>query len=839
MTKKERVIRRKNIRNYLPKYDLGTSLDNTQTEPYQMTQQIGQGVAEKGRQTGNQYITTARQDKQGANLSGKAEAYNRAATSSALETITAPIMTSLAGGMAAQAVSNYVSSYGATSASGVLGSGIGAIGAGVLGLGKGIYDAFTVADQFDTPAISDSEFDAMKGEQTLSGIHGVQYKQKTGVNMSDVAQIGAAKEGADIAAAANAGMGIGAGVGGTAAGILSLAGALTSVPFLGWILGPILGAVGAGLGAGIGAGATDASDEAIAQAQQVNNSIERWNTHEMAVANSQGIRELFDERQKKLHGGGDATDGNSAQAVATADKGKSSYGKASYTFLPSMFGDVATSNGVKKGNINAIVGRGEVVANTENGTAFNVTYGKRGNEENVKANLKDSDMVLSDSPDMIIPGTDYFIPGGITPAAAGRESAEQIYQINKAVDRDSKYRDLHTQKFQQEQADKAKQPHLQNLQLINSVQDYMKKSKEYKNGIEHAQHGRSPYGNLPHYNFGSALLQYGLPNLGGLFSTIGNAIMYADAKNEDIAPAPQIHRSNADAQRAIQAMRSSYNANPELAAARTINRLQNYANRHNGYTAGQRMAMDQSAYANYGSLVQKILADKQNKSVALWNAKQQALANLRDADVTRQMESNKYAHEWKARAEAAKQKRVDTYGSALYNNIQNWFQNIGNSITTGKMLKLYSDELDWKKNQNKKPITSSTTNQTLNTNVLPQIRQLFGDYNLELPVWMKPQTTQQQYETTQQQYVIRPMLVDNPWNKSDELDWKRGGNDNNKYPTDVPRLTFNTPDWKLTGKIQPLLTPIKPLDVQFDQNAYFNSPLFQNDLRSLMQQIYN
>ena len=84
MTKKQKMIQRKNIRNYLPKYDLGTSLNNTQTGPYQMTQQIGQGVAEKGRQTGNQYVTTARQDEQGANLSGKAGAYNRSTTSSAL-----------------------------------------------------------------------------------------------------------------------------------------------------------------------------------------------------------------------------------------------------------------------------------------------------------------------------------------------------------------------------------------------------------------------------------------------------------------------------------------------------------------------------------------------------------------------------------------------------------------------------------------------------------------------------------------------------------------------------------------------------------------------------------
>lgn len=742
MTKKQKMIQRKNIRNYLPKYDLGTSLDNTQTGPYQMTQQIGQGVAEKGRQTGNQYITTARQDEQGANLSGKASSFDAAKTGSIVKSIEKPlesVATSFATpiGAALAAPESLMGSSAMQAA--LAGSWIGTA-LNVPGAVMGVIDT---VNQFDTPAISDSEFDAMKGEQTMSGIHGVQYKQKTGVNMSDAAQIGAAKEGSDIAAAANSGAGLGALAGGLATSIWATAAGVSSIPLFGWFLGPILAAVGAGLGAGVGAGATDASDEAIAQAQQVNNAVERWNTHEAAVANSQGIRELFDERQKKLHGGGDATESNSAQAVATADKGKSSYGKTSYTFLPSMFGDVATSDGVKKGDINAIVGRGEVVANTENGTAFNITYGKRGNEENVKANLKDSDMVLSDSPDMIIPGTDYFIPGGITPAAAGRESAEQIYQINKAVDRDSKYRDLHTQKFQQAQADKAKQPHLQNLQLINSVQDYMKKSKEYKNGIEHAQHGRSPYSNLPHYNFGSALLQYGLPNLGGLFSTIGNAIMYADAKNEDLAPTPQIYRSNADAQRAIQAMRSSYNANPELAAARTINRLQNYANRHNGYTAGQRMAMDQSAYANYGSLVQKILADKQNKSVALWNAKQQALANLRDADVTRQMESNKYAHEWKARAEAAKQKRVDTYGSALYNNINNWFQNIGNSITTGKMLKLYSDELDWKKKSNTKNSGTQSYTPTLAQSIstLPTKLKLdlpYSDYTPSIPSPLEP-----------------------------------------------------------------------------------------------------
>ena len=716
MTKKERMIKRKNIRNYLPKYDLGTTVDNSQ---YQLTSQIGQGVAEKGVQKGNQYITTARQDQQGANLSGKASAYGAQKTASALNTVTTPLINTAVSGVSAASTHIAPASIALTvpsatsteavttgslgtttqvggSTASTVGSTVGGVTSliGGLGmLGKGIFDAFNVADQFDMPAISDSEFNEMKGEQTLSGINGVQYKQKTGINMSTAKDIGNEKEGADIAAASNAGMGIGSGAGAIATGIMALA--MEKMPMVGWFLGPIFGAIGAAIGAGAGAAATDASDIAMSQSQQVNNATELWNTHEAAAANSQGIRELYDQRKQRLHGNAAADTAN--QAVVTADKGKPPYGATSYKFLPRMYGDVATSDGVKKDNINAIIGRGEVVANTENGTAFNITYGKRGNEENVKANLKDSDMVLSDSPDMIIPGTDYFIPGGITPAAAGRESAEQIYQINKAVDRDSKYRDLHTQKFQQEQADKAKQPHLQNLQLINSVQDYMKKSKEYKNGIEHAQHGRSPYSNLPHYNFGSALLQYGLPNLGGLFSTIGNAIMYADAKNEDIAPAPQIYRSNADAQRAIQAMRSSYNANPELAAARTINRLQNYANRHNGYTAGQRMAMDQSAYANYGSLVQKILADKQNKSVALWNAKQQALANLRDADVTRQMESNKYAHEWKARAEAAKQKRVDTYGSALYNNINNWFQNIGNSITTGKMLKLYSDELDWKK----------------------------------------------------------------------------------------------------------------------------------------------
>ena len=775
MTKKERVIRRKNIRNYLPKYDLGTSLNNTQTGPYQMTQQIGQGVAEKGRQTGNQYITTARQDEQGANLSGKAGAYDRAKVGSIVNTVTDPI-TSAVGGVAsaasagaAAAASNLTSvmlpngvlpaadiatgsiaapvidsftEIGSNSAaSGASSAGSTAAGAlgivtGLGALGKGIYDAFNVANQFDTPAISDSEFDAMKGEQTLSGIHGVQYKQKTGVNMSDAAQIGAAKEGADIAAAANAGMGIGSGVGSTITGALALA--LSSVPLIGWFLGPILGAVGAGVGAAAGAGATDASGEAIAQAQQVNNAIERWNTHEAAIANSQGIRELFDERQKKLHGGGDATDGNSAQAVATADKGKSSYGKTSYKFLPRMFGDVATSDGVKKGNINAIIGRGEVVANTENGTAFNVTYGKRGNEENVKANLKDSDMVLSDSPDMIIPGTDYFIPGGITPAAAGRESAEQIYQINKAVDRDSKYRDLHTQKFQQEQADKAKQPHLQNLQLINSVQDYMKKSKEYKNGIEHAQHGRSPYSNLPHYNFGSALLQYGLPTIGGLGGLIGNAIMYADIANEEVAPAPQLHVSNADAQRAISQMKSSYNANPELAAARTINRLQNYANRHNGYTAGQRMAMDQAAYANYGSLVQKILADKQNKSVALHNDKQKMLANYKDVDAARAGAAR--SESYKIHSNALANHRRDKYsiGSAMYNNIQNWFQNIGNSITTGKMLQLYSDELDLKKKFYIKNNSTQSYTPTLMQNIstLPTSLKLdipYSDYTPSIP----------------------------------------------------------------------------------------------------------
>ena len=305
MTKKERMIKRKNIRNHLPKYDLGTTVDNNQ---YQLTSQIGQGVAEKGVQKGNQYITTARQDQQGANLSGKASAYGAQKTASVLNTATTPLINTAVSGVSA--ASTHIApasialtvpsatsteavttgSLGATtqvggSTASTVGSTVGGVTSliGGLGmLGKGIFDAFNVADQFDMPAISDSEFNEMKGEQTLSGINGVQYKQKTGINMSTAKEIGNEKEGADIAAASNAGMGIGSGAGAIATGIMALA--MEKMPVFGWFLGPIFGAIGAAIGAGAGAAATDASDIAMSQSQQVNNATELLTMNELGCA---------------------------------------------------------------------------------------------------------------------------------------------------------------------------------------------------------------------------------------------------------------------------------------------------------------------------------------------------------------------------------------------------------------------------------------------------------------------------------------------------------------------------------------------------------------------------
>ena len=78
-----------------------------------------------------------------------------------------------------------------------------------------------------------------------------------------------------------------------------------------------------------------------------------------------------------------------------------------------------------------------------------------------------------------------------------------------------------------------------------------------------------------------------------------------------------------------------------------------------------------------------------------------AIAALRSEDIKAQMDSIRHDNDLYARAQSKKSDRVNTLATALINNINNTGLNVANSIWSAKSLKMFSDELDWKKKQQK------------------------------------------------------------------------------------------------------------------------------------------
>ena len=375
--------------------------------------------------------------------------------------------------------------------------------------------------------------------------------------------------------------------------------------------------------------------------------------------------------------------------------------------------NVLTSLGKTDANPNARVAAGESIIDNINNvsqtTGHVVKTGVPGKDTNL-ANLQNNTIVL---------GQDIDWRNGMTfkdqsmPYTLALEKINKKYE-NRTNDKLNKLRGrlgYDSDKFQQEQVNKIKQPIVDKLKDLSNQQ-----------AIQHQQYGQMyTEGNLPGFERGYNGSNYGyiepanwmsnaVPMGIGMLSSIGQ---YFNAKNQSIHT-PDIYAGNPYEQAALQEQ-----AKLRLNPYRSIQRIydQDSMNRYNINRAGG-LSGAQKYLANVaaGVSTQQNIADTIQKAQEINNQYRSRWAemagNLGGQTAQRRQQANQYNTEYASQAHAARQQGMQMGLRNFLDYIQQYAANEYKRKTGNGMLSLYQQKVDMDRDNMRRYYNNDNNNNT-------------------------------------------------------------------------------------------------------------------------------
>lgn len=375
--------------------------------------------------------------------------------------------------------------------------------------------------------------------------------------------------------------------------------------------------------------------------------------------------------------------------------------------------NVLTSLGKANVNPNARVAAGEsIIDNIDDvnkTTGHVVKTGTPGKDTNL-ANLQNNTIVL---------GQDIDWRNGMTfkdqsmPYTLALEKINKKYE-NRTNDKINKLRGKLGQdsdKFQQEQVNKIKQPIVDKLKDLSDQQ-----------AIQHQQQGQMyTQGNLPGFKGGYNGSNYGyiepaswmsnaVPMGIGMLSSVGQ---YFNAKNQSIHT-PNIYAGNPYEQAALNEM-AKLRVNPYRAIQRIYD--QDSMNRYNINRAGG-LSGAQKYLANVaaGNSTQQNIADTIQKAQEINNQYRSRWAemagNLGSQVAQRRQQANQYNTEYASQAHAARQQGMQMGLRNFMDYIQQYAANEYKRKTGNGMLSLYQQKIDMDRDNMRRYYNNSNDDNT-------------------------------------------------------------------------------------------------------------------------------
>ena len=355
--------------------------------------------------------------------------------------------------------------------------------------------------------------------------------------------------------------------------------------------------------------------------------------------------------------------------------------------------NVVTSNGKMQAPANARVAAGESVIDNiddvNNTTGYVVKDGKLGKDTNL-ANLNDSTIVL---------GQDVDWRNGKTfrdqslPYTLALEKINKKYE-NRANDKINKLRGRLGQdsdKFQQEQVNKIKQPivdKLKDLSEQQSLQHQYIQNMQTNNQLPGYKDGKPNYGYIEPASWMSNAVPRGI----GMMASLGQ---YFQAKKQGIHT-PDIYAANPYEQAALQEQAklriNPYNAIQKVYDQDNLNRYM--INRAGGLSGAQKYLANVAA----GLSTQRELADTIQKAQEVNNQYRgkwaESAANLGAQYASRKQQANQYNTEYASMAHAARQQGMQMGLRNFMDYIQQYAANEYKRRTGNGMLGLYQQKVD-------------------------------------------------------------------------------------------------------------------------------------------------
>lgn len=353
--------------------------------------------------------------------------------------------------------------------------------------------------------------------------------------------------------------------------------------------------------------------------------------------------------------------------------------------------NVVTSAGKIQAPANARVAAGESVIDNiddvNNTTGYVVKDGKLGKDTNL-ANLNDSTIVL---------GQDVDWRNGKTfrdqslPYTLALEKINKKYE-NRANDKINKLRGRLGQdsdKFQQEQVNKIKQPIVDKLKDLSdqqSLQHQYSQNMQTNNQLQGYKDGKPNYGYIEPASWMSNAVPMGI----GMMASLGQ---YFQAKKQGIRT-PDIYAANPYEQAALQEQAklkvNPYNAIQKVYDQDNLNRYM--INRAGGLSGAQKYLANVAA----GLSTQRELADTIQKAQEVNNQYRgkwaESAANLGAQYASRRQQANQYNTEYEASAHAARQQGMQMGIRNFMDYIQQYAANEYKRRTGNGMLSLYQQK---------------------------------------------------------------------------------------------------------------------------------------------------
>ena len=459
---------------------------------------------------------------------------------------------------------------------------------------------------------------------------------------------------------------------------------------LGSSIGSVAGPIGSGIGAVVGAvgGLVTGLFGAKSRKRRMERRLEEARVRGININNYNQSSAQSDYIANQYYN----ENGTTQDDVLYAKRGKDAGYKGSENISS---GKVLTSLGKTDVNPNARVAAGESIIDNindvSNTTGHVVKTGVPGRDTNL-ANLQNNTIVL---------GQDIDWRNGMTfkdqsmPYTLALEKINKKYE-NRTNDKLNKLRGRLGQdsdKFQQEQVNKIKQPIVDKLKDLSNQQ-----------AMQHQQQGQMyTEGNLPGFKGGYNGSNYGyiepaswmsnaVPMGIGMLSSVGQ---YFNAKNQSIHT-PDIYAGNPYEQAALNEM-AKLRVNPYRAMQKIYD--QDSMNRYNTNRAGG-LSGAQKYLANVaaGSATQQNIADTIQKAQEMNNQYRsrwaEMAANLGSQTAQRRQQANQYNTEYASQAHAARQQGMQMGLRNFLDYIQQYAANEYKRKTGNGMLGLYQQKID-------------------------------------------------------------------------------------------------------------------------------------------------